>query len=171
MKIFLVGLPGSGKTTLGAEIAKKLDLPFVDLDYDIARIEKRSIASIFESEGEARFRELESQHLKNWCDRKEDFLMATGGGTPCFYANIDLMNKVGVSVSLDTSVEVIAKRMKNTELGRRPLFADQTVETIAGRVSQMRRERICYYQQAKLIYADDTQHIDHITKQLKAPEG
>ncbi len=171
MKVFLVGLPGSGKTTFGEALAKEMNLPFVDLDYDIALTKKKSIATIFESEGEETFRKLESQHLRTWCEKKEDFLMATGGGTPCFFSNMDVMNKAGVSVFLDTSIHVIASRMKDTELGRRPLFTNHTVETIAGRVAQMRKERIIFYQQAKLICTDDAPNADYVAKQLRALEG
>ena len=78
MKIFLLGLPGSGKTTLGKELAQGLALPFIDLDLEIEKGEKASIKEIFRSKNEDYFRRAESGRLKEWCIGKEDFVMATG---------------------------------------------------------------------------------------------
>ncbi|MFN8889873.1 MAG: shikimate kinase, partial [Cyclobacteriaceae bacterium] len=92
MKIFLIGLPGSGKTTLGKQVASHLSIPFVDLDAAIEKAEQRTIPEIFKQSGENYFRKIESDLLKKWAESTTDFLMATGGGAPCFFDNVEVMN-------------------------------------------------------------------------------
>src|SRR5258708_25113313 len=101
MKIFIIGLPGSGKTTLGKQVAEKLNLPFIDLDLEIEKLEGKTVQEIFAKRKENYFRELESRTLKNFCSGKSDFVMATGGGAPGFFDNMDVMNNSGKTVFLD----------------------------------------------------------------------
>lgn len=119
-KVFLVGLPGSGKTTLGKKIAKEYDLRFIDLDQEIINAENQTISSLFESKGEGYFRKQERDHLRNVIDTYSNFVLATGGGTPCFFDNMMLMNKSGLTIHLDTPIEVIQERLKNDS--SRPLL-------------------------------------------------
>src|SRR6185503_20434689 len=100
MKIFLLGLPGSGKTTLGKELSNALRLPFVDLDSEIERLEGKKISEIFAANGEEYFRNLESSELRKRCTSKGEFVMATGGGTPCFFDNMEWINRAGKSIFL-----------------------------------------------------------------------
>ena len=97
MKIFLIGLPGSGKTTLGKQVASHLSIPFVDLDAAIEKAEQRTIPEIFKQSGENYFRKIESDLLKKWAESTTDFLMATGGGAPCFFDNVEVMNRAGIT--------------------------------------------------------------------------
>lgn len=166
MKIFLIGLPGCGKTTLGKQVAQLLDKNFVDLDAEIVKGEQQSIAQLFVKEGEAPFRIVEQKYLKLWCGLQEDFVMATGGGTPCFLANIELINKAGISVFLDATAEEISTRMLNTELAKRPLFAGQDKSTIEGRVQEMRMQRISFYEQANITLSGDQISAENIAKSV-----
>lgn len=150
MKIFLIGLPGCGKTTLGKKLADLLGQPFVDLDVEIVKGENQSVENIFSEKGESQFRILEKDYLMDWCQRSHDFVMATGGGTPCYFDNMNLINKSGVSVFLDVEAHEIADRMLKTELAKRPLLAGQDASTIVTRVESMRAQRIDFYNRAQL---------------------
>ncbi|MEQ8364700.1 MAG: shikimate kinase [Cyclobacteriaceae bacterium] len=171
MKVFLIGLPGCGKSTLGREVAQLLKRPFVDLDDEIVKGEGQPIGQIFGSQGEAQFRNIEKRYLKKWSDHAGDVVMATGGGTPCFLDNMSLINASGLSIFLDTTVSEIATRMMNTELAKRPLFAGQDISTIAGRIQEMRMARIHYYAQARVTLSGDHLNAQSIAEEILALES
>lgn len=171
MKVFLIGLPGCGKSTLGREVAKMLKRPFVDLDDEIVKGEGQSIEHIFETLGEAQFRNIETRYLKTGCDQSGDFIMATGGGTPCFLDNMKLINLSGISIFLDTIVSEIAARMMNTELAKRPLFTGQDISTIAGTIQEMRMARINFYTQAQVTLSGDHLNAESIAEEILALES
>lgn len=153
MKIFLLGLPGSGKTTLGKELAMLQNIPFVDLDADIEKSVGMTIKEIFEKKKEDHFRHIESQQLKKWCGLSNDFVMATGGGTPCFSDNIAVMNLTGKTVFLDVPAREIARRIMGTTLSERPLFAKTHPESLKDQIEFMRSQRISFYRQAQHIFS------------------
>lgn len=171
MKVFLIGLPGCGKSTLAKLVANQLGRTFVDLDIEIVKGERQSIANIFDAKGEDQFRAIEKTCLSRWCARSTDFVMATGGGTPCFLSNMDLIKKTGISIFLDTDVNVIASRMMDTELAKRPLFAGQDVKTIAKRVKEMRMQRISFYDQADVKLTGLQISVDQIIREIMTLEG
>ena len=138
-KIFLVGLPGAGKTTLGMELANDLGIPFVDLDLEIEKHTKNSIREIFSEKGESHFRQLEKYYLNNVINDLSTFVMATGGGTPCFYDNMEAMNLAGSTVFIDVPIETIKKRLE--EDTTRPLMKKNTLEDLL-------ENRIGWYDQA-----------------------
>jgi shikimate kinase len=120
MKIYLIGMPGSGKTTLGRQLAEALLLLFVDLDREIEKHEGKSISQIFAEQGEDYFRQLESRLLAEWASSTKGFVMATGGGAPCFYNGMDTILKTGRSIFLDVPVsELLARLDRKTD---RPLL-------------------------------------------------
>lgn len=122
MKIFLIGLPGSGKTTIGRALAERLAIPFVDLDVEVEKKEGCSIGQIFEREGEPYFRQAEASVLREISTTHDSFVMATGGGTPCFYEGIEFMNGHGVTVFLDVPLDMLLKRLSKSGVAERPLF-------------------------------------------------
>src|SRR5690242_1287240 len=115
MKVFLIGLPGSGKTTLGKHLADRLAVPFVDLDAAIEKQEGKSVQEIFARETESYFRAVEARALNSFCQEKMDFVMATGGGTPGFFDNMALMNRSGKTLFLDASTSEICSRLQRTD--------------------------------------------------------
>lgn len=154
MKIFLIGMPGSGKTTLGKQLANHLGIDFIDLDFEIEKAESRSISEIFASRGEDYFRLLESRLLGEWASGRLSFVMATGGGAPCFYKGIDVINEHGLSIFLDCSVpELIARVRKNRE---RPLLLNADEEELKSRLEKMREQRLSCYRQAAIILENPT---------------
>lgn len=139
-RLFLVGLPGSGKTTYGKQLAKKLKRPFIDLDDMIIESEKRSIKQVFEDSGESYFREVERRCLTDAIQNEQCFIMATGGGTPCFFDNLEVMNQEGLTIYLKTPIEVIQNRLQADE--SRPLMRSNTIE-------QLYNKRKSWYEQAQ----------------------
>lgn len=118
--IFLIGMMGSGKSTLGAQLAAALELPFLDTDAVIEKKEGRSIEQIFEQEGEVYFRECEQQLLQEL--PVEACVVACGGGLPCFYSNMELLKSKGIVVYLETAAEQLFERIKGDAL--RPKLQD-----------------------------------------------
>ena len=164
MKIFLLGLPGCGKTTLGKELAYELGIPFVDLDTEIENSERESIKEIFEKKKEDYFRRLESAHLKKWCAMKNDFVMATGGGVPVFFDNLIAINQAGKSIFLDVPPREIARRITLTD---RPLLAKTHPESLKDHIEFMRSQRISFYRQAHLVISGDSISAKEILDKIK----
>jgi len=149
MKIFLIGLPGSGKTTLGKQAAHQLSIPFVDLDAAIEKAEQRSIPEIFKQSGENYFRKIESDLLKKWAESTTDFLMATGGGAPCFFENAEVMNRAGITFFLDVPAMEIAQRISAANKQDRPLFNSMDFDVLKDQIETLRSRRISFYKQAQ----------------------
>jgi shikimate kinase len=168
MKIFLIGLPGAGKTTIGKQLAKALHLSFVDLDVEIEKAESKSVSEIFEKKKEGYFRKAEAMVLKSFCESDSDFVMATGGGAPCFFDNMEIINRSGKSIFLDVSAREIATRMMKTELASRPLLAKSTTDEVKDRIEFLRSHRLQYYQKAKIVIDKDQISLEEILLKLKS---
>jgi shikimate kinase len=149
MKIFLIGFMGSGKTHWGSIWAKKNGLPFFDLDRIIEVQEKKTIADIFELYGEDHFRKKETVALKTFAEINEG-IVACGGGTPCFYDNMQWMNEHGTTVYLDTSPQTIYNRVL-AEKDKRPLLEKVNKAGLLSFIEQKLKEREPFYKQAKII--------------------
>jgi shikimate kinase len=135
MKIVLLGYMASGKSTIGREISKKLDMKFIDLDDYISKREKRSISEIFKVKGEIYFRRIESLYLSEILNSKDNFILSLGGGTPCYSNNMDLiMNSEAVSIYIKAGIKTLVSRL-TAEKNKRPLVAeledDKLVEFVA----------------------------------------
>lgn len=154
MKVFLLGLPGSGKSTLGRQVAASLKIPFVDLDHEIVRQEGRPIPEIFRDKKEDYFRQLESDVLKVWAAKPASFVMATGGGAPCFHDGIGVINAAGTSVFLDVPTAEIARRMERTRVENRPTIAPG-INSMLEHIENMLAKRTKYYRQAHHVLAGD----------------
>ena len=151
MKVFLLGLPGSGKTTLGKQLAERLQRPFIDLDSEIEKDSGCAIQELFSRHGEEYFRDLESRILESRCKENSDFVMATGGGTPCFRNNLSLILRSGRSLFLDVPVETIASRIHTPDLSERPLLASLEPAALISKLRSMRSERVNYYSKADVV--------------------
>jgi shikimate kinase len=154
MKIFLVGLSGSGKTTLGKELGEALQLPFVDLDWEIEKRENKSIAEIFTGRGEDHFRRIEAEMLRDWAGSMQNFVMGTGGGAPCFYNGMDIINESGISIFFDVPVEVLRSRLAFAT--DRPLLNAGDDEEKEKRLQLLRDARLDVYTKAQIIVENPT---------------
>lgn len=143
----------AGKTTLGRYAARQMGREFIDLDRYIEARFRKSIPDIFAEEGEARFRELERRMLHE-VGEFDNVLVATGGGTPCFYDNMAYMKSRGVVAFLSCSVGTICRRVRASK-SRRPLLTAMPPEALAARVEAMLGERMPYYSQATLTLCAD----------------
>lgn len=162
MKIFLIGLPGSGKSTLGKELARKLELVFIDLDTEIEKACGKNVRTIFSEHGEVFFREREAQILKDYSERENGFVMATGGGAPCFHSGIDVMNQAGLTVFLDVPVDVIVQRLNEEEKRNRPLLNISALDTVQSHLESLLKQRREVYQQARSCVSGDTIEVENI---------
>jgi shikimate kinase len=126
MHLFLIGLPGSGKSTLGRQLAAHYGREFVDLDKVIVREAGRSIPEIFAAEGEIGFRQREAAALTRVAARPHPLVVATGGGTPCFHDNMLLLRRVGFVLWLAVPVPELVRRLAGAGQAARPLLAATT---------------------------------------------
>jgi shikimate kinase len=146
---FLIGYMGSGKSTIGEQLAAKLNYNFIDLDKLIETDYKQTIPEIFATKGEKEFRAMEHNSLKRLIE-KENTIVACGGGTPCYYGNIDLMNKNGVTIYLKMSVDSLVNRLKNaTE--KRPWIENKTESELRAFVNRQLEKREDIYHKAQFI--------------------
>jgi shikimate kinase len=164
MKIFLVGLMGSGKSYWTKQLGKKYKTGGYDLDYLIEVKEEKTIAEIFTEDGEDYFRKIESTVLK-WFDQKKTYVLATGGGAPCFFDNMAWMNKQGVTIWLDEPLPVIAARLA-PEKAHRPLIAKLSDSELIAFLEKQRAERLPCYSAAQIHLQDETITSDSFKKAL-----
>lgn len=150
LKVVLVGLPGSGKSTFGRQLASELGFPFLDLDQLIEEKYLMRIPEIFSFYGEGKFREWESATLEQVLDRNSSFVLASGGGAPCFNDNMDLINSKSVSVYLDVPLESIASRLRSSKIQNRPMFQGLDQGEIILKLKSLLVSREFYYDQAKI---------------------
>ncbi len=165
MKIFLVGFMGSGKSFWGSQLGEKLGLPFFDLDHQIEEKEEKSINDIFAQEGEEYFRLLEKEVLHMLTESHEEFVMATGGGTPCFYNNIEYMKKNGIVVWINCSVDCLYGRLLK-EREARPLLKDLSNEQLLSYIAKKYADRKIYYRQATVTATEDQLSLDGLISKI-----
>lgn len=146
MKFFLLGMMGTGKSFWAKKMAKKNKSGAYDLDHLIESLEDRTISELFAEEGEAYFRQAEAKLLR-WFGEKKSFVLATGGGTPCFNENMQWMNKHGITIWIDSPIEIMVERLI-PEKDHRPLIKDLDDAQLASFLAGKLAERTPFYQQA-----------------------
>lgn len=146
-RIILIGYMGAGKTTVGKQLADNLGLMFYDLDWYITSRMHRTVAQIFEKSGEEGFRKMEHNMLHEVAEF-ENVVLSCGGGTPCFFDNMDYLNQQGETVYLKATPEVLYAHLK---MGKtvRPLLLNKTPEEVEAFVKEQLAQREPYYLKAK----------------------
>lgn len=147
MGIFLLGYSGVGKTYWAARLAAALRAPFYDLDACIEKRAQQTIAALFLEKQEAGFRVIERACLLSFQQKKRLFVLACGGGTPCFYDNMRLINQMGRSIYLRASIEELYERLVRGDLAHRPLLR-YTLSALKQHIAQTLAQRRIFYEQA-----------------------
>lgn len=146
MKFFLIGMMGTGKSFWAKKMAKKNKSGAYDLDHLIESLEDKSISEMFAEDGEAYFRTAESKILR-WFGEKKSYVLATGGGTPCFNSNMEWMNKEGITIWIDSPIASLVERLV-PEKDHRPLIRELSNEELADFLAAKLEERRPFYGQA-----------------------
>lgn len=167
MEIFLVGMPGSGKTTLAKQLAGPLGLKFIDLDQEISDKEDMAIAKIFEKEGEPYFRKLEAQLLREITESEKNFILATGGGSPCFYDSMNFMKGAGITLYLQITLQELVKRLMSDNGQERPLLKSETEQQVWEKLNSLFASRARYYEMAEITVDANNVEVADLADQLK----
>jgi len=150
MRIFLLGFMGAGKTTIGLILSKKLNWSFIDVDLFIENRFHKTIVEIFDEKGENGFREIERRVLQE-ISGFEKIVVSTGGGLPCFFDNMELMNKSGITIYLKSNTSDLIKRMC-FDKQKRPLIRDKSKEEIRDFVEINLIKREQFYKRAEIVF-------------------
>jgi shikimate kinase len=164
-KIFLVGFMGCGKSKMGKALATKLNKTFIDLDDLIVLKNQMSIPELFANFGENGFREKEKEVLQQSAFA-DDVVIATGGGAPCFFDNMDWMNENGLTVFIDTPIKVLADRLINARV-ERPLVKGKNYEELIDFITMKLVERKPFYNKAQVILKGVDLNVDTILEAIE----
>lgn len=165
MKIFLIGFMGSGKTHWGRRLSEKLGIRFFDLDEEVCEQAGKTITAIFEEEGEETFRRMEKEILHILTESHESFVMACGGGTPCYFNNIGYMNGSGTTVWISTPPETLYERLIQ-EKEKRPLIRQLSAEQLRAFITKKFADRKIYYEQARLKIDEQPVQLEQLIEKI-----
>ena len=167
-KLYLVGLPASGKTTTAKWLSQKMEWTFLDLDEYIESKMGLSVREIFTTLGEDSFREIEAKYLRETASLR-DVVVGCGGGTAAFHGNMDWMKAHGLTVFLNTSFDILVRRIAETD-SQRPLFQGCNKQEIMEKLSEIAEKRSIYYGSAKIIWnkSEPTDFLYRAVNQLVA---
>ena len=148
-RIILVGYMGSGKTTVGKALSKATGMMFYDLDWYIESRMRKSVSQIFAERGEEGFRKIEYNMLHEVAEF-EDVIISCGGGTPCFFDNMDYLNQQGDVVYLKATPETLYKHLLMAKI-ERPLLKGKSSEELIAYITEHLKERSQFYEKARHI--------------------
>lgn len=159
---------GCGKSTIGKELSKNVGIPFYDLDEIIQNSEGQSIKNIFSEKGEIYFRKIESLIFKNFISNNENFILALGGGTPCYANNHEVLQETGIhSFYLKGSVGTLTNRLLK-EKENRPLIANLSEFELNDYIRKHLFDRSYYYLQSKVVIPIDDKPIETICNEINS---
>ncbi len=172
MKVFLIGMPGCGKSTFGRRASQNLSMNFIDLDKEIMKLEQMSINEIFDNKGEAYFRHIETTMLKNITQSMHSFIMATGGGAPCFFENMTFMNVSGITIFIDTDIDFLLARLSKKGISKRPLLQKIGEGNLKNGLQEQLKKRLPFYSQAHITLpynqSLETEIVSYIKSKIKS---
>ena len=165
MKIFLIGFMGAGKTYWGRLLSEKLGIRFFDLDEQVTEHAGKSIPEIFATEGEEQFRLQEKEVLHIITESHDSFVMACGGGSPCYFNNIDYMNQAGTTVWINTASDILFQRLM-AEKEKRPLIRDLSNDQLKAFIHKKFADRKIYYEQADVKVDEELVQLDKLIETI-----
>ena len=167
MKVVFVGYMGSGKSLVGKLLAKKLEVPFYDLDAIIEEKENQSISELFETKGEIYFRKIENNILKLVLQKTESFVLSLGGGTPCYHNNHELLQHDGiVSFYLKATSAKLVERLQD-EKDARPLLASVNNHQLLDFITKHLFDRSFYYHQVNHVITIDEKSVEQLVDEIQ----
>lgn len=161
----MIGYMGCGKSTMGRKLSQKLDVVFVDLDKYIEEKYSKTVPQIFAEEGEDAFRLKERAALEEVA-AFDEVIVATGGGAPCFFDNMELMNESGLCVFLDVDYEELADRLIHSKT-ERPLIKGKSPEELVGFIESMMLKRRPFYEKAKCVLKGNEIKPEQVIAEIK----
>lgn len=164
MRIYLIGYMGCGKSTLGKRLSKHMGLQFIDMDHYIEKRNCKTVPQLFEEFGEEGFRQRERKALEELAEFT-DVVIATGGGAPCFFDNIDLMNHTGKTIYLNIHPKIMASRLLKSKT-ERPLIKGKSREELIEFIDETLRKRNEFYKQAKYEITRPDVDLEEIAKMI-----
>lgn len=165
MKIILLGYMASGKSTISKSVANILGIEAIDLDDYIVKNEKNSIKNIFKQKGEIYFRKYENIYLKELLNSQKSFVLALGGGTPCYANNIDLIKNMANSIYLKANLNTLFERL-HLEKENRPLISELNDDKLKEFIAKHLFERVPYYEKAAHKINIDQKSINEIADEI-----
>lgn len=165
MNIYLVGFMASGKTTLGRQLAELLGMRYIDMDEHVELQTGKTIRQIFVTQGEEHFRKVENEILLDLTGQN-GLVVATGGGSPCFYNNMEAMNARGITVYIKVSVGELVNRLSESKIDR-PLLWGKSADELTAYINEMLRLREPYYSTAKLVISSDEPTAEEIAAAVR----
>lgn len=156
---------GSGKTHWGRLLSEKLGIRFFDLDEQVTEHAGKSIPEIFAADGEEQFRLMEKEVLYIITESHDSFIMSCGGGTPCYFNNIEYLNNNGTTIWINTPLDILHRRLVH-EKEKRPLIKSLSDEELRGFISKKFSDRKIYYGQATVIVNDELVDLDKLVEKI-----
>lgn len=168
MRIYLIGYMGSGKTTLGQQLASSLGFSFIDLDKFIEERNYKTVPQLFSEFGEEVFRQRERKALEEVSDFN-DVVVSTGGGAPCFFDNMELMNRTGITLFLNIDIPTLVERLLKSKTDR-PLIRGKSQEELTVLIHEMMQKRLPFYEQAQLRISQSDNLLEDILNGIRKKE-
>jgi shikimate kinase len=165
MRLFLIGFMASGKSFWGQKLAKALNLQYLDLDKEIEKFTDSTIPEIFKNNGESEFRKIESFLLDEGIRKHEKYVMACGGGVMQSEKNRRLIKGAGISVYVDTDIDIIIHRLLQ-DAGNRPLLVNLSQDALRKKVESMMKERRSVYETADIIFKSELETLNDLVKKI-----
>lgn len=167
MKVVLIGYMGSGKSIIAKKLASQLEIKCLELDNLIEKKAAMTIESIFSTKGEMYFRKLEHELFTGIMLSNDDYILSTGGGTPCYYNNHEILKNADcISIYLDASLATLSERLSD-EKNKRPLLAHLPDGELTEYIAKHLFDRSFYYHQAKHKVSVDGKTVDEIVNEIK----
>lgn len=167
--VFLIGYMASGKSTSGKKLARMMGYAFEDTDAIIEQMTGKSIEEIFETDGEDAFRSLEHSVIRSLTTRINT-VIATGGGAPCFYNNLELMQQYGITVYLKHHPNSIVTRLLLSKT-KRPLLKTVSKDELLARITDHLTQREAYYLKARIIIKGENLDLEELSRIIKTYRG